>query len=417
MSYHHSILDYYHQFVPDHSNIKGARKIEIPTARHFIDKLEYHPLLTKIDLELLVMVQGDYNNHAAHCLRCYISCLITLSCLQLAQKYGERGAFKSKDIFPYALEDFIEVGKQVSSKLLAIKILSTFNPDNAKLPTWTKHLVRQHPSINQFLLEHNVDPWTDWGLLNGATRHNIIQLSLTPFVTEEAIALLNCFHAVYTRDRRKSGKNGQRCEQPRSEQLQEMCTISKISFPEDLLQKLVLLASQLRANIMPRREPKNILKGEVAAIAIEQKKAPNYNDDEDREMLQQEIEKATKAVIDLYYEKYSKNDKQQKEYLRALHCHLCEGLNQTNTAIRLGWSQATVSRKLQDFRTKICDLVLISLNSQNLFSVDICSDHNKFEEIKQYIDDFLDTHTVTDDLVQKVLSKAACKHLESKGIL
>jgi DNA-binding ferritin-like protein (Dps family) len=447
---------YWHQVIPDSSE-SGLRECEIITARDFIKQISSNGRLNldprAINSRLLNLIIGDFNHPAAQCLRCYISHEIRATCEDLAGKHGKMGNFKNKDIFPYALEDYIEERREVLSeklsKRLAIKILSTFNPSSGtELSTWTDRLVRTHREVVRFLDDHGVSRWTDWGLLNNATVRDLdnartfLQVGL-----EEAKRLLTCFHDVYREDRRRNAKTG-KCEPPTLEQLQEICNLLSHSSSESLqltdesLQlKLKLIAKGLRnwkmgGTRVTSEEAYGLRKsrmdgmrdtGEQAEVVDEFEQPEVSSADEDRDVFlaenedfrdisRSEIKQMITAEVDRKYKQHQRRiDGKPAEYLQALHLYFVIGTkSQKEIAVELGWErQDQVSKLLR--LADIDNAVFNGLQSKNIISSDINKNDNEFKRIMKLIRKYLNKEIIVDDQSQTVLSQAICKYLQSRG--
>ncbi|MDJ0708154.1 MAG: hypothetical protein QNJ46_33190, partial [Leptolyngbyaceae cyanobacterium MO_188.B28] len=100
--------------------------------------------------------------------------------------------------------------------------------------------------IKNFLSEQGFCTLSDWALLNKVSEGVIDQFP------ERDRALINAFHAVYRRDRRRQPQHrGQRCADPTAAQLTEMIHRLQergltIPFPERLNNDLKRIASRLR---------------------------------------------------------------------------------------------------------------------------------------------------------------------------
>jgi hypothetical protein len=429
---------WYKQVIPDSSNRDtGLRQVQIPTAKDLItqissdEQLELDPKAT--NLKLLHLMAGDFNNPAAHCLRCYISHQIKFACQRLTRKHGEMGGFKNKDIFPYALEDYIELRRNVSPNILAIKILSKFDPEQAQLSTYTDRIVSRYREVRRFLKDRGISPWTDWGLLNGATKNNLKNSALAVGL-DEAKILLTCFQDVYTIDRRKNGKSSKICKPPTSAQLEEICSLlSQTSpkllslTPEDLQLKLELIANGLRIYKMGERgSNKRIITAEQEQLEIERQEAATSEDWDvslgtiiDRDILLREIEQVIKINIDREYKWHqSRKDRKPVEYLKALHLYFCERMTQAQITIQLGSTdQSQVSRllKLKKMYADTVDGVFNALKSRNLISSDANENDNEFKSIKELIRKYLNEENIVDDRPQTVISQAICNYLQSRG--
>jgi hypothetical protein len=444
---------WYTQVIPDFSSSTGIKETEIDTARNVIEAISSNGKLNldskATNLGLLKLVAGDFSKPLAYCLRCYISHQIKFTCRWLTKQHGEMGNFKNKDIFPYALEDFIEKRKDVSSKVLAIKILSTFNPlSGTELSTWTNRLVRRHPAIDKFLKDHGISPWTDWGLLNFTTAQDLKKATTFLQVrVEEAERLLTCFHVVYREDRQSNGKTG-KCEPPTPEQLQRMCNLlshqpsESLELTHESLQlKLKLIAKGIRNwkmggtrvssekayNLHKSKIGGTRVTGEQAEIVDEIDRQEIFGADDDRDIflgenenrrdiLLREINRVTRIQVDREYKRQQRAQTGQPEaYLQLLHLYFEQGMNQTQVAIETARGQGQMSRLLNRLRTDIVDGVFNGLQSKNIIPSNSNGNHDEFESIKGSIREYLDEYIIVDDRPQTVISQAVCNYLQSRG--
>ncbi|MBW4582026.1 MAG: hypothetical protein KME42_20880 [Tildeniella nuda ZEHNDER 1965/U140] len=212
----------------------------------------------------------------ALCLRCFLSHLIEQACTHLETQFGAYYGFTRYDLYPFVLDDdgtasyqLIAVSEQPKAtsqepaakryQPLALKILQTFDPNRANLSTWTVRLVKQHHELNAFLLEQGLCMLSDWAILND-TKPKKLRRVLTQFhhLTEpevqQALVLLDSYHAVYRRDRLLQGQKGA-CLAPTSEQLQEigdyvqptnLLASPGTPSPGTILTRLTALAGRLR---------------------------------------------------------------------------------------------------------------------------------------------------------------------------
>jgi hypothetical protein len=188
------------------------------------------------------------------CLRCYISHQILHGCLDLQAKFGQDHGFTLNDVLGFVLNDvdlaqsFLNA-KEDTYRPFAAEILATFKPQVGSLSTWASMLTRQHPELNDFLLEHGILQQSNWALLNEKTPDDLRRMlaetyNLPAFEIEQACQLLDSYHGVYRRDRR--GRRG-KCRPPTEPQLEEIQQRSGLDLtPAAVLAKLVDLADYLR---------------------------------------------------------------------------------------------------------------------------------------------------------------------------
>lgn len=188
------------------------------------------------------------------CLRCYISHQILHGCLDLQAKFGPDHGFGLKDVLGFVLNDVdlaesFLVAKTDGYRPFAAEILTSFNPQVGSLSTWASMLTRQHPELNDFLLEHGILQQSNWALLNEKSPDDLRRMladtyNLPGYEIEQACTLLNSYHGVYRRDRR--GSRG-KCNPPTETQLEEIQQRSGLELtPAAVLAKLVKLADYLR---------------------------------------------------------------------------------------------------------------------------------------------------------------------------
>jgi hypothetical protein len=136
--------------------------------------------------------------------------------------------------------------------------LESWNPEKSSLTTWTNKRVKQHHTLNQFLLECGVYLISDWAILNDTKNQQLQRIltefySLTPSEILPAQQLLESYHAVYRQDRlqqRTQGKRG-KCTIPTTQQLEKIATLfqsksGKSFSSETVMTQLQKLAAQLR---------------------------------------------------------------------------------------------------------------------------------------------------------------------------
>ena len=205
---------------------------------------------------------------AGLCLRCYVSHTILRACKKLANLFCATGQFTYRDLLPYVLNDdgslqiVLDPNREIQLvltnkgetqntqyRLFAVEVLQKFNPNaqpEANLDKWVYYQTRQNKELKGFLSEQGLCILSDWALLNrvGAT-------VIEKFSPRDR-ALIQGFHAVYRRDRRRQSSNrGKCCADPTPAQLQEMSNwLQEQGHPipslERLHQELKRIAKQLR---------------------------------------------------------------------------------------------------------------------------------------------------------------------------
>ena len=185
---------------------------------------------------------------AGLCLRCYVSASILKACHTIDHLFGSDKAFTYRDLLPFVLNDdgkthvildrdrttqLIVMGDEppqpTAYQVFSVEVLRTFKAakSNLSLDNWAFLRTKQHAELKQFLAEFGFQHLSDWALLNRARPRQLERLP------ERDRHLVNAFHQVYRRDRRKQAAGMKRCPDPSNEQLQEMVA--------DLQQQVVIL--------------------------------------------------------------------------------------------------------------------------------------------------------------------------------
>ncbi|MBL1177179.1 hypothetical protein [Pantanalinema sp. GBBB05] len=374
----------------------------------------------RIQLHLWQMLQHSrqpFEQAAAElCLRCFISHQIEQVCIQLENQFGEYYGFTRNDLFPYVLDDDGQGRSQNQTggyQPLGRQILQKFNPDRASLTTWTVRLVRQHPELNQFLLERGLCMLSDWAILNDTTQKKLRRVltqfhHLTEIEVQQSSVLLESYHAIYRRDRLMQGQKGQ-CPDPRMEQLQAIADLIRQNSPQTLAPSAVLehlhrLADRLRQHRIATRggqPPTQSLDQPDQSTLLEQ--LPNPSDDssdpqqwqflqEYRQQFHRCLDNALEQVICDRQQKL-KSPKNQS-FLKGLQLFYCQGLSMTKIAVEIGLkAQFEVTRllKLKEFRADVRHRLLFCLNQYVL------------DQAKSYLD--LDQLHHLDDQIDRALSE------------
>ncbi|NJP10962.1 MAG: hypothetical protein HC866_17005 [Leptolyngbyaceae cyanobacterium RU_5_1] len=212
-------------------------------------------------------VAARIQSQAGLCLRCYVSASILKACYTIDHLFGSDKSFTYRDLLPFVLNDdgktavildrnrkvqLVVMGDeppQVSTyRFFSVEVLRTFRfeaQSSLSLENWTYLRTKQNAELKQFLAEFGFQHLSDWALLNRARPHQLERLS------ERDRQLVNVFHGVYRRDRRRQATGVKRCPDPTTEQLQEMLTDLQqrnvtIFTASELMQALKLVAVQLR---------------------------------------------------------------------------------------------------------------------------------------------------------------------------
>ncbi|NJL46409.1 MAG: hypothetical protein HC929_01400 [Leptolyngbyaceae cyanobacterium SM2_5_2] len=209
------------------------------------------------------------------CLRCYISHQILFVCIDLQTKFGQNHGFRLEEVLGIVLND-VDLTKSIFNTAgdntylpFAADVLKTFNPQVSSLSTWTSMLTRQHPDLNDFLLEYGILQQSNWSLLNEKKPENLEiilseTLGLPTLEIERFCVLLKSYHAVYRRDRR--GCRG-KCKPPSNAQLSEIQQLSGLSLsPSAILAKLIEMADYLRQHRL-------VSKGRLPSVSMDDTEA------------------------------------------------------------------------------------------------------------------------------------------------
>jgi hypothetical protein len=307
-------------------------------------------------------------SQAEQCLRCYISHQILHVCIDLQAKFGQDHGFSLNDVLGFVLND-VDLAQSFFNatadtyRPFAAEILATFKPQAGSLSTWASMLTRQHPELNDFLLEHGILQQSNWALLNEKTPDDLRRMladtyNLPAFEIEQACALLGSYHAVYRRDRR--GSRG-KCKPPTELQLDEIQRRLGLDLtPAAVLAKLVELADYLRQQRLLSKGvlPSSSMDDEELGPGIESQVSQAVGGTEPgdqatnqqlydlvNECLDQAITTAIGQRLD-YLQKQSAD--KAKTYRRALKLYCCEQRTMAEIAPMVGLkAQFQVTRLLK----------------------------------------------------------------------
>ncbi len=354
-------------------DLTGHRKVaELPEAKAFFQRQfgDDHDDLSPIDIQTKLLEISDREPLADLCLRCFISNQIEQVCIQLEQQFGLNHGFSRQDLFPLVLDDDgkLTTSRPTNSQYLSVarNILNTFDPSKGSLSTWTIRLVKHNRDLNQFLMESGVCLLSDWAILNDTNASKLRRimaefLSISAYETEQAIFLLEAYHAVYRVDRLAQRQTGVRgaCPTPTEDQLQRIQNELGEGTPRSILAKLQQLASQLRqyrvASRAGRLPTVSIESGENVTIGDRLAAPADHEDDGANEQnaflkafrsqFGPALESAFNHVIQARTSRY-KADKSQS-FLAALKLFHCQGRSMTEIAAQVGLqAQFQVSRLL-----------------------------------------------------------------------
>ncbi|MBD2296370.1 hypothetical protein H6G06_23515 [Anabaena sphaerica FACHB-251] len=293
---------------------------------------------------------GDIHQRAfaGFCLRCYISETILVVCKKIAHTYKpevEELLFTYIDLLPFVLNDdgktlviFDSTGQtqqrlnndgttqQIAKEgeFFTVEILRKFNPNlncGESLDNWTWRLTKQNQNLTLFLWEFGIQTPSDWGLLCRE-----MPRSIKPLLEKGDCEIVEVFHAVYRRDRRKSNKKG-RCSEPKINQLQEMLVLLQqrnmiLNSSTELINHLQRIAEILRQDKLYQKT--GILKTiptEVYDKSINDY-VPNqelpYHTDPDLEDIElQQLQRVCNALFEkILYQAIAEVISQHLEYLK-----------------------------------------------------------------------------------------------------
>ncbi|MEM9507827.1 MAG: hypothetical protein AAGA16_09090 [Cyanobacteria bacterium P01_E01_bin.35] len=309
----------------------------VPTAREFFsqtvsDSLNLQSENTQDTLYSYFHAQNsaiDANQRAAAglCLRCYISYPILKACKTIDSLFAGNKSFTYRDLLPFVLNDdaktqivldrdgktqlILESDGQTKTtpyQFFSVKVLQTYKHDDQSrmsLDNWTYLQTKQNRELRNFLSEFGFKPLSDWALLN---QTRVKQLERLP---ERDHHLVEVFHEVYRRDRRKQQHKGvKRCPEPNEAQLREMiaCLQEKgivIDTTVEVMKALKQVTTQLRQyDIWSYREPLEIQELDTGSYVLRSDlpyDSTNEIDVEQQELLQflhQEFQLALVSAIE-----------------------------------------------------------------------------------------------------------------------
>lgn len=260
----------------------GNRKIqEVPSAKTFCTQIfgdinTYNVSDDNIQKQLLYLYKGtsaEDSTLAERCLLCFISWSIERACRQLEIKFGENHGFNCNDLLRYVLDDDGRLSPRNSYQSFSREILVSFETKQGSLTNWINIKVKQHPDLNQFLLECGVYIISNWAILNDTNSKQLEKIfqefySFTHTEIQQAKYLLESYHAVYRVQRLQQRSKGIRskCAPPTTQQLQAIAkrfserdssSLSSILTHSILaqLQKLASLLREYRIHVRGRSLP------------------------------------------------------------------------------------------------------------------------------------------------------------------
>ena len=232
--------------------------------------------LFQLSTELQTSIRkATISAQAGLCLRCYISSPILEACQKIDSLFAGNKAFSYHDLLSFVLNDdgkklilvdeenktqvAVEAGQieTLTFNLFSVDVLQSYRSgtrNSMSLESWTFLRVKQQPELKNFLSEFGFQSFSDWTLLNR------IQVNQRERLTERDRRIVDVFHRVYRRDRRKRGKFS-RCTSPTDDQLSRMNALlaktgEDFADLRELLSAIKQIAQQLRTfDIWQAREP------------------------------------------------------------------------------------------------------------------------------------------------------------------
>jgi hypothetical protein len=235
-------------------------------------------------------IDANRSAGAGLCLRCYVSYPILKACQKIDSLFAGDKSFTYRDLLLFVLNDdgqtpivldkdgktqlvLDENGKTKTTayKFFSVRVLQTYKHDDQSrmsLDNWAYLQTKQNTELKNFLSEFGFKPLSDWALLNRAKTKQLERL------LERDRHLVEVFHAVYRRDRRKQRQKGaRRCLEPNEAQLKEMLARLQergIVFSTiELMKALKQVAIQLRQyDIWSYREPLEIQEPDTGSYVL-----------------------------------------------------------------------------------------------------------------------------------------------------
>ncbi len=369
---------------------------------------------------------------AGLCLRCLISHAIWQECRSLARQFGDYYRFSELDLLPYVLDDEGSLTFQGEYHPNACQILQKFNPNMAKLVTWTARLVRHHPELNQFLKEQGLWLISDWAILNDTSISRLKRVlgevyQWASVEIEQAALILESYRSVYLPDHIAQGGSS-RCADPTPEQLQRMADYfqaksnNSIS-SEAIFKKLEQIAKQLRQYRLSRHRPPTVsIEDETIRVQVEAELLANTLNDEaqEREGLPQNIlqflktyqsqfltclDAALEQTINARLNRCGTESKAE-QFITALRLYCCDRIPMTEIARRLGrqrQDQITRLLKLKELRLSVQVHMLEHLKNDVIETAENYTTPDRLRAFKQQIEAVLEENIenlIREDAIQ-----------------
>lgn len=285
---------------------QGYELKEITAAKDFYQELG------DVEATEILLTFFDFDSSLAGlCLRCYVSYPVLKACQKLANLFSSNYNFNYIDLLPFVLNDdgkqlivitkdkktqlIIEQNgntKPTQYKLFTVEVVASYklgDRSTMSLDNWAFLQTKQHPELKKFLAEFGFKHLSDWAMLNRVGVKQLSQLAPSDRY------LVEVFHEVYRRDRRKKANRMGKCPNPTETQLREMQTLLQSRncvFPtsDSIFTTLKKVASQIRQyDIWSYREPLEVYEPDSGNYAVRQDlPSDNSNDavtSEEQELL------------------------------------------------------------------------------------------------------------------------------------
>ena len=319
---------------------------------------------------------------AGFSLRCFVSHPILKACQKIDSLFAGSKSFTYRDLLPFVLDDdgqtaivldqdgqtqlvVDERGKTKTSpyKFFSVKILGTYNPDaesRMSLDNWAYLQTKQNRELKNFLSEFGFKLLSDWALLNRARAK---QLEGLP---KRDRYLVEAFHEVYRRDRRKQRhKAARRCPDPNEAQLRKMLAYLRqrevvIKTTVEVMKELKQVATQLRQyDIWSCRAPLEIQESETGTYFPRPDLPHDSNNEIDVEeqefldFLHHQFQLAlVSAIAQEIPKRITKLQKSKryapfaKQFIPGLQLYYCQGKSLKEIAPQLGMSSWDQARRI-----------------------------------------------------------------------
>ncbi len=429
----------------------GNRKIlEIPTAKSFLTQLfgELTDDVTDGDIQRQLMdlyrdSSSDSTLLAERCLLCFLSGILEQGCLRLTRRFGEKYNFHCSELLPFVLDDDGKLSSASNYQCFSRQILQSFDATQGSLTAWANIKVKQHPELNQFLLERGVYLISDWAILND-TQPQQLQRILKDFHTlgeleiQLAQYLLQGYHTIYRVQRLQNIRNKIRskCLEPTYQQLEDIAIYIKnqtgrLFDNETVRINLKKLANQLREYRIYARggyvptDSLDVSFTDNSNSLLDNVTAPTRENDETskeesefldfyRHQFQVSLQSALAQVTEAKVRKLQKKGDKARIFLTALELSQCQKLAMNEIAEQLGMrAQYTVTKllKLKELRTDVQQEMLIILKDSLKEQAKKYADMETLNKLDEQLTIFLSSE------ISKIIENAESQSRTAKNYL